>query len=185
MSPKSTVYKVELQVSDMDRNYYQAHSLTLALHPSETLERMMVRLLAFGLNAHPALAFGRGLSTEDEPDLWRKGDTGEIEQWIEVGQPDEQRVRRACGRAQQVMIYNYGGRGAQVWWDKTATSLQRNRNLTVIDVPAAAGQEMAALAERGMRLQCMIQDGQTQLMNDAVTVDIDAAIRMSPADRSR
>jgi uncharacterized protein YaeQ len=183
MSPKSTVYKVELQVSDMDRNYYQTHGLTLALHPSETNERMMVRLLAFGLNAHPALTFGRGLSSEDEPDLWRRGDTSEIEQWIEVGQPDEQRLRRACGRARQVLVYNYGGRGAQVWWDKNGTSLLRNRNLTVIDVPAEAGTEMAALVERGMRLQCMIQDGQTQLMNDAVTVVIDVAVRMRPSER--
>ena len=114
MSPKSTVYKVELQVSDLDRHYYQEHNLTLALHPSETEERLMVRLLAFAMNADERLLFGRGLSTDDEPDLWQRDDTGEIALWIETGQPDEADIRRACGRARQVLIYTYSGRSAQV-----------------------------------------------------------------------
>lgn len=185
MSPKSTIYKVELQVSDMDRNYYQAHNLTLALHPSETEQRMMARLLAFALNADELLAFGRGLSTEDEPDVWLKDRTGEIDLWIEVGQPDEQRIRRACGRARRVIVYNYSGRSAQVWWDKTGAALARNKNLSVIDLPAEACMAMAAMAERGMRLQCMIQDGQVQLMNDAVTVTIAPAPRLAAADHAR
>lgn len=185
MSPKSTVYKVELQISDMDRHYYQAHTLTLALHPSETLDRMMVRVLAFGLNADEALSFGRGLSSDDEPDLWRRDPTGSIEQWIEVGQPDEQRIRRACGRARQVIIYNYSGRGAQIWWDKIGGALARSKNLTVVDLPAHACEEMARLAERTTRLQLMIQDGQIQLMNDAVTVQIDPVVRIAATTRER
>ena len=92
MALKATVYKVELQISDMDRHYYGTHALTLALHPSETEQRLMVRVLAFALLAEEGLSFGRGLSTEDEPDLWRRSLTGEIEQWIELGQPDESRV---------------------------------------------------------------------------------------------
>ena len=136
MSPKSTVYKVELQVSDVDRHYYQAHELRLALHPSETEQRLMVRLLAFALHADERLEFGRGLSDEDEPALWRRDYTGEIEQWIELGQPDESRIRKACARAQQVVVVNYGGRAAEVWWSKNAATLARLKNLTVLDIDA-------------------------------------------------
>ena len=92
MALNSTIYKVELQISDMDRHYYATHALTLARHPSETEERLMVRLLAFALYADERLEFGKGISDEDEPALWRKAYTDEIELWIEVGQPDETRI---------------------------------------------------------------------------------------------
>ncbi|HEY2345681.1 MAG TPA: YaeQ family protein [Xanthomonadaceae bacterium] len=181
MSPKATIYKAELQVSDMDRHYYASHALTLARHPSETDERLMVRLLAFALHAGERLEFGRGLSTDDEPDLWRKSLAGEIEQWIELGQPDEQRIRKACGRARQVIVVGYSGRGFQVWWDKVADGLARSKNLTVIDLPAPAVQEMTALAQRNMQLQCLVQDGQVQLMSDTACVAIEPVVRMAPA----
>src|SRR5258708_38910237 len=147
MALKATIYKGELQISDMDRQYYAGHSLTLALHPSETEERMMVRLLAFALYADERLEFGRGLSTEDEPDLWRRSMTGEIEQWIEVGRPDEQRIRKACGRARQVIVISFGGRSADIWWENISDGLARSKNLTVIDIPAATVQALAALAD--------------------------------------
>jgi uncharacterized protein YaeQ len=147
MALKATIYKAELQVSDMDRQYYANHALTLAQHPSETEERLMIRLLAFALHANELLEFGRGLSTDDEPDLWRKSLTGEIEQWIELGQPDEQRIRKACGRARQVVVISYSGRGADVWWDKIAAGLARSKNLTVMDIPAVTVQALASLAE--------------------------------------
>jgi len=99
MAIKSTIYKATLQVADMDRHYYADHALTIARHPSETDERMMMRCLAFALNAGEALAFGKGLSDADEPDLWQRDLTGAIQLWIEVGQPDEKRILRACGRA--------------------------------------------------------------------------------------
>lgn len=178
MSPKSTVYKVELQVSDLDRHYYQEHNLTLALHPSETEERLMVRLLAFAMNADERLSFGRGLSTDDEPDLWRRDDTGEIDLWIETGQPDEADVRRACGRARHVLIYTYSGRSAQVWWDKIGSNLNR-KNLTVVDLPAESVQALAGLCERTMRLQCMIEDRHVQLMNAGGSVSIDPVVRVA------
>jgi uncharacterized protein YaeQ len=180
MAPKATIYKAELQVSDMDRHYYATHALTLARHPSETDERLMVRLLAFALHADERLEFGRGLSTDDEPDLWRKSLTGEIEQWIELGQPDEQRIRKACGRARQVVVINYSGRGADIWWDKIADALERSKNLTVIDIPAAATQALAAMAERSMQLQCLIQDGHAQLMSENASVSIEPSVRMAP-----
>src|ERR1700686_5331137 len=99
MALKSTIFKAELQVSDLDRDHFATHALRIARHPSETDERMMVRVLAFALHADDALEFGRGLSAENEPDLWQRDLTGAIERWIEVGLPDEREVRKASGRA--------------------------------------------------------------------------------------
>jgi uncharacterized protein YaeQ len=178
MAPKATVVKAELQVTDMDRHYYASHNLTLAQHPSETVERLMVRLLAFALHADERLEFGRGLSDEDEPALWRRDRTGEIEQWIELGQPDESRIRKACGRAQQVVVVNYGGRAADVWWSKHAPALARLKNLSVIDIDAESVDAVATLFERGMRLTAMIQDGEVQLMDAARTVALRPVARM-------
>ncbi len=181
MALNSTIHKVELQISDMDRQYYATHALTLARHPSETEERLMVRLLAFALYADDRLEFGKGISDEDEPALWRKAYTGEIEQWIELGQPDETRIRKACGRARQVVVISYSGTGAEIWWHKVGSALSRNRNLTVLDIPAATAAELATLLQRGMRLQCLIQDGQLQLMDDAQSVAVDPVQRMASA----
>ncbi|MEP6898174.1 MAG: YaeQ family protein [Rhodanobacter sp.] len=178
MALNSTIYKVELQISDMDRHYYATHALTLARHPSETEERLMTRLLAFALYADDRLEFGKGISDEDEPALWRKAYTDEIELWIEVGQPDETRIRKACGRSRQVVVINYGGNAAEIWWNRNGSSLMRNRNLTVLDIPAATIAGLVALLQRGMRLQCLIQDGQLQMMNDADSVSVDPLKRM-------
>jgi uncharacterized protein YaeQ len=178
MAPKATVVKAELQVTDMDRHYYASHNLTLAQHPSETVERLMVRLLAFALHADERLEFGRGLSDEDEPALWRRDRTGEIEQWIELGQPDESRIRKACGRSQQVVVVNYGGRAADVWWSKNAPTLARLKNLSVIDLDSDSVDAIAALFDRGMRLTAMIQDGELQLMDTTRTVALRPTVRM-------
>lgn len=177
MATKATIFKVDLQIADMDRNYYQTHALTIARHPSETDERMMVRVLAFVQHAHEALAFSKGLSTEDEPDLWQKDLTGDIELWIDLGQPEEKRIRRACGRARQVIIYTYSGHSAELWWQKQRDALRRLNNLTVIDVPAATVQALAALAQRGMQLQCTIQDGQIWLADNSTSVQVDLVSR--------
>jgi len=185
MALNSTTYKAELAISDMDRHYYATHALTLARHPSETEERLMVRLLAFALYADERLQFGKGISSDEEPDLWRKDLTGEVLEWIELGQPDEQRIRKACGRARHVIVINYGGRAADLWWDKNAVSLARSKNLTVIDIPTDAVAALAALAERTMRLQCMIQDHQVQVFGVDVQVSIDPAVRMAPSESLR
>ena len=182
MAPKATVVKVELQVSDMDRHYYATHVLTLAQQPSETDERLMVRLLAFALFADERLEFGRGLSSEDEADLWRRDYTGDIEHWIDLGQPDESRIKKACGRARQVVVVTYSGNGAAIWWDKVAPSLSRIKNLTVIDIPAATVESLATLIQRGMRLNCLIQDGELQLMSDTINVALRPTVRMAAAD---
>jgi uncharacterized protein YaeQ len=173
MAAKATVYKAELSVSDMDRNYYATHALTLAMHPSETEERLMVRVLAFALNASERLAMGRGISsTEEEPDLWARDLTGVIDLWIEVGQPDEQRLRKACGRAGEVRVYCYSGRSAAMWWQKSEADFARFKNLRVFEVPAEATAQLGALAARNMNLQCLVQDGHVQLSTDTGSVDV-------------
>ncbi|MBC8118874.1 MAG: YaeQ family protein [Burkholderiaceae bacterium] len=159
MALGSTVYKVELSVADIGRNYYADHVLALARHPSETEERLMVRLLAFALYAHTDLRFGRGLSTDDEPDLWQKDPTGVIDMWIDVGLPDERAVRKACGRASRVVVLAYGGRKLDMWWQQNAEALARNRNLDVITVSPEETSQLAALVERSMRLSCTVQEG--------------------------
>lgn len=181
MAPKATVLKAELQISDMDRHYYAAHQLTLAQHPSETDKRLMVRLLAYVLHADERLEFGRGLSSDDEPDLWRRDYTGLIEQWIDLGQPDESRIRKACGRAAQVVVVTYGGRASDLWWQKTAPSLARLQNLTVLDIPSETVDELAALIARAMRLNCIIQDGELQLMSDTVSIALRPSVRQAPS----
>ncbi|MCY7312750.1 MAG: YaeQ family protein [Pseudoxanthomonas sp.] len=179
MALKSTVVKAELQISDMDRHYYATHNLTLAQHPSETDSRLMVRLLAFALYADEYLEFGRGLSQDDEPDLWRKQMTGEIEQWIDLGQPDEARIRKACGRSRQVVVVTYAGRSADIWWEKNANSLQRSKNLTVIDIATEPVAELTALLGRSMRLNVMIQDGEMQVLCGEVAVSITPTVRQA------
>jgi len=182
MALKATIFKAELQIADMDRQYYRDHALTIARHPSETDERMMVRVLAYALNASDALSFGKGLSADDEPDLWQKDLTGAIEVWIDVGQPDDKRIRRACGRARQVLIYSYGGHGAAIWWDQAGGKLERSRNLTVISVPATASQALAKLAKRNMQLNCTIQDGQVWLADAEDRVQVDLTFIKGPPD---
>ena len=181
MALKATIFKAELQIADMDRRYYGGHTLTIARHPSETDERMMVRLLAFAMHADGALSFGRGLSTDDEPDLWQKDLTGTIEIWIDVGLPDEKRVRRACGRARQVFVYSYGGRGAELWWDQVNAKLGRVENLSVISLPAASTQALAALAFRNMQLQFTIQEGQIWISDKDKVVEVGPATLKAPA----
>jgi uncharacterized protein YaeQ len=166
MALTATIRKAELQISDMDRGYYAAHSLTLAQHPSETDQRLMVRLLTFALFAHDRLEFGKGLSDEHDPDLWLRDYSGDIEIWIDLGQPDESRVRKACNRARKVAVINYGGNAAEMWWKKHAGALARLRNLQVIDLDADSVSALADMIQRSMRLSIFIQDGEIQLLND-------------------
>lgn len=163
MALKATIYKAELNISDMDRHYYQSHALTIACHPSETMERMMVRVLAFALNAHERLSFTKGLSSDDEPDLWLKSLSDEIELWIELGQPDEKRIRKACGRAKNVIIYTYAARSASIWWEQNKSNLKRFNNLRVLHLKSECVEALGQMAARTMDLQCTIQDGQIWL----------------------
>ncbi len=179
MASNATIFKAALQISDMDRQYYQDHTLTLARHPSETDERMMMRLLAFVLHAHEALAFGRGLSTEDEPDLWQKDLTGSIDLWIEVGQREEKSLRQACGKAKQVYLYTYGGRGADQWWEKNQANLARLHNLTVINLPLDGSRALAQLAQSSMQLDCTVQEGQVWVADGTNTIHLELTVLKS------
>jgi uncharacterized protein YaeQ len=168
---RSVVFKAELGIADLDRHYYQDHVLTLARHPSETDERMMVRLLAFILNASESLEFGKGLSSEDEPALWDRDMTGLIRTWIEVGQPDERAIRKACGRADKVLIYAYG-RAVEMWWKQNAKAFAKQDKLDVWLVPADDCAAMVAVVERGMKLQCTLQDGEVMIAAERDTITI-------------
>ncbi|MFM2435452.1 MAG: hypothetical protein RL063_1433 [Pseudomonadota bacterium] len=170
MAIKSTIYKVDLQIADMDRNYYDQHILTLAKHPSETDERLMVRLIAFALYADEYLVFGKGLSDDEEPDLWLKDLTGAIQLWIDVGLPTERDIRKACGRSKQVVVVLYGGRIADMWWTQNSKALLKNNNLTILNLPDT--QELTAAAERGLTMSCTIQDGQILVSHDTGSFDI-------------
>jgi len=181
MALKSTICKVELSVADIDRGYYHDHALTIARHPSETDERMMVRVLAFALHADENLAFGRGLSTEDEADLSRRDLTGAIETWIDVGLPDERDVRKACGRARAVSVLAYGGRAVDLWWEGVREKLDRQERLDVREVPIEASKALAAMAGRSMRLQVTIQEGHILVADGATSVPIELRVRKAAA----
>jgi len=153
----------------MDRHYYEEHGLTIAKHPSETDERLMLRILAFAMNAHEKLEFTRGISTSDEPDIWQKNLGGEIELWIELGLPGEKIIRQSCGKANEVIIYCYGGSTAEMWWGKIKNTTTRFDNLQVANLSKNDMSELGKRANRSMKLQVNIQDGYVMVsVNDSV-----------------
>ena len=160
MALGATIYKIELHVADNDRHYYGSHSLTIARHPSETAERMMARLIAFSLHANEDLAFTKGLSETDEPDIWLKDLTGAVDLWIEVGQPTDTRILRACGRAEQVLVYCFNGHASKIWWDGVSKKLQRAKNLKVVCLPIEEIRAMASQVERSMEVHVTIQENE-------------------------
>lgn len=166
MAQKATIYKVELSVSDMDRHYYETHKLTVAKHPSETDERFMVRVLAFALNAHEHLEMTKGLSTDHEPDIWQKSLGGELELWVALGLPSEKVVRQSCGKASKVIVYSYGGRTAEMWWEKIKNSTTRFDSLQVMNLSEKGTRDLGDLANRSMKLQVNIQDGEVMISSD-------------------
>ena len=181
MAIKSTIFKAHLQVADIDHAYYADHALTLARHPSETDERMMVRLVALALQAHKlqsvcqgdgTLAFGAGLSDPNEPDVWLRDFTGLTRLWIEVGQPEDKPLLKACGRADEVVLYCFN-HAAEVWWRTMEAKLARPKNLSVFRVPTTASQALIPLAQRSMQLQATVQEGVLMLGDGTLTVDIE------------
>ena len=184
MALKATIYKANLQIADMDRNVYADHALTLALHPSETEERLMVRLLAFALHVpaddhRGALQFARGLSDGDEPDLWQHDLTGQLMHWVEVGQPDERRLSKACGRAGRVSLFTYS-QSTPVWWAGVQNKLTRLNNLSVWRLPPEQAQSLAAVAQRSMQLHVTVQDGQIWLGHGSGTVELQLEVLKAP-----
>jgi uncharacterized protein YaeQ len=181
MALKSTIFKAALAVADIDHGYYADHALTLARHPSETDERMMIRLVALALNAYKlqdvcqgdgTLAFGAGLSNVDEPDVWLRDFTGETKLWIEVGQPEDKPIIKACGKADEVIVYCFN-HAAEIWWRGIETKLTRPQNLSVYRVPTEASQALAALAQRSMQLQATIQENTLTLGDGTNSIDVE------------
>ncbi|MCK5360485.1 MAG: YaeQ family protein [Gammaproteobacteria bacterium] len=172
MALKATIFKADIQIADMDRNHFQNYALTLACHPSETETRMMARLLAFALNAHDDLVFSKGISTDDEPDVWQKNLVNDILLWIDLGQPDEKRLRKACGRAKNVIVYTYQNRSAEVWWKQIEDKVQRFDNLSVYSFNEDSIVALDQLVNRNMKLQCTIQDSECWLTDGDSTAHI-------------
>jgi uncharacterized protein YaeQ len=181
MALKSTIFKAALAVADIDHGYYADHALTLARHPSETDERMMIRLVALALNAYKlqdvcqgdgTLAFGAGLSNVDEPDVWLRDFTGETKLWIEVGQPEDKPIIKACGKSDEVIVYCFN-HAAEIWWRGIESKLTRPQNLSVYRVPTEASQALAALAQRSMQLQATIQENTLTLGDGTNSIDVE------------
>jgi len=176
MALKATIYKANLQIADMDRNVYGDHGITIARHPSETDERMMMRVLAYALNVpsdnhNGTLEFAKSLWDTDEPDLWQKDLTGEIVHWIDVGQPDDKRMMKSSPRAGRVTVFSFASSSA-IWWSGVATKITRARNLTVWQVPAEQSQALGELAQRTMQLQVTVQDGAVWIGNGQRSVEV-------------
>jgi uncharacterized protein YaeQ len=176
MALKATIHKAQLQIADMDRHVYGDHSLTIARHPSETDERMMVRVLAYALNVaaddlRGRLEFTKGLSDVDEPELWQLDLTGDVVHWVDLGQPDERRLMKAHGRSERVSVYSYAS-STEVWWRGIEGKLTRAPKLAVWQIPAEQSQALAGLAERSMQLQISIQDGSIYVSTASASVEI-------------
>ncbi len=186
MAIKATVFKASLQIADMERSLYATHQVTLPRQPSETDERLMMRLLAFALNVPAddhdgALLFGKGMSDTDEPDIWQHSLDNRLRHWIEVGQPaDERRLTKACGRADRVTLYAYSS-ATPVWWGGLKNKLARLSNLWVWQIPAEQSQALAALVARSMQLQVTVQDGQIWVGDAQRSVEIHPIALQVPA----
>jgi uncharacterized protein YaeQ len=176
MAIKATIFKANLQVADMDRHFYGDHAVTIARHPSETDERMMIRLLAMALylpgdNHHGMLEFAKDLWDADEPALWHKDLTGQLLHWVDVGQPDDKRLMKASGRADRVTVLSYS-HSTPIWWSSIATKITRASNVAVWQIDAEQSQTLAALAQRSMQLQITIQDGALWVGDGGRSVEI-------------
>ena len=171
MGTRATIHKAFLNIANMDTNYYNEHSFTLALHPSETYLRLISRIVAFIYNANDDLVFCKGISESDEPDLWNKFLDDDIELWIDLGQVDEKRIRKACGRAKKVIVYTYQENMSTPWFTNIENNLSRFNNLSVIHLNIDED-EIENFVERSMSLQCNISDGELTLIqgNKSITI---------------
>jgi len=175
MAQNARIFKAELAITDMVRHHYQTYNLTIAQHPSENDARMMLRLLAFALNASETLEFGRGISTDDEPDLWQKNLHGDVELWIDLGQVDEKRLRKACNQAEQVKVYTYQPQSAEVWWKQNQNKVQRLDNLSVYALSDEVVSALEAMTKRSMRLQITIDEDSCWLGDGEQTLNVELA----------
>ncbi|MCW8931845.1 MAG: YaeQ family protein [Gammaproteobacteria bacterium] len=176
MAIKATIYKIKLEINDCDRDYFQNHELTISCHPSETEQRMMVRVVAFALYASENLSFTKGLCADDEPELWEKNLCSEIELWISLGQVEEKQIRKSLGRSKQVVIFTYAGNKSNIWWGKNKSQFEKMKNLTIINIKPEHIDAVQELVSRNMHLQCTIQDGTLWLGHSKQTVHIEPEV---------
>lgn len=169
MALTATMYKLQVAISDLDRNHYQDHALTLAQHPSETTDRLLVRMLAFLFDADDKLLMTRGISSTDEPDLWQHSDDGQIAHWIEAGLPDAARVKKASHRARRVSVYCYGDRKTDIWWQQNSAALSGLDNVAVVLIEASDIAQLQPLLDRHMKWQVTLQEN-TAWVSDAAGV---------------
>jgi len=163
MALKATIYKADVNIANMDLGIYLDQSLTIAQHPSETLQRMMLRVVAWAMYANERLTFTKGLCDEDEPDLWQKNYSDEIELWIDLGLPDEKRIKKASVRAQQAALFTYGENAAEQWWKQQRSTVGKFSNLAVYRFSDETMSALADLVTRTMQLQFSISDGEIWL----------------------
>jgi uncharacterized protein YaeQ len=166
MAQKSTIYKVDIQLSDLSRHLYQSFATTIALHPSETVERMMARVVMFACHASEGLVFCKGVSTDDEPDLWQKSLSGDLELWIELGQLSEDRIRKACSKSKQVVVASFQDNAGDVWWKQNQNKLTRFKHLSVIKIPQQAVEDLSAMCARTMHLSITIEDSSISISDE-------------------
>ncbi len=169
VAERAKVHKIHLSLSDMDRQVYGDYNLTLALHPSETVERMMVRVMAFCFRAAETLAFTKGLSSVDEPDLWLKHDNGTILEWIEVGQPTAERLKKAGNQSQAVHLFTYG-RGWDVWWKTNCDAIKAMPKVTCYHFAAEELKALCELADKSMKLTVTITEKTAYVSNETANV---------------
>jgi uncharacterized protein YaeQ len=173
MALKATIYKVDLNIANMDKHYFANHNFTLACHPSETTERLMLKILAFCYLAHDDLEFTKGLYDVDLPELWRKNLTDDILQWVEIGMPDETRLRKSCQRAEQVVVFTYQPLAdVQNWWRGVQAKAERFNNLAVLSIDEADLTRLASFNARTMQIQCNIQDDHLFISDDVQSMDL-------------
>ena len=178
MALGATICKADLNIVDMDRHYYEQHSLTLAQHPSETDERLMVRLVVFAVHASEYLSFTKGLSTDDEPDLWQKSLSDDIELWIELGLPSEKRLKKACGRSKQVIVYTYGTGSAEQWWKQMQPQVARFKNISIRHIDTEITSSLAKAVQRNLNIQVSIQDSEITWHSDDLVLSFTPEIKL-------
>ena len=164
MALPSTIYRANLQLADIDRGVYETFQTTVARHPSETAERLVARLLALAIFSEPDLAFTKGLSAADEPDLWAIGADGRVRLWVEVGAPDSDRILKACRHAERVALLACG-RALSSWDQQHLPKLDGVRNLTVVSLDQLFVSTLASSLERSINWSVTITEGRMYLMN--------------------
>jgi uncharacterized protein YaeQ len=180
MALPSTIYRVTIQLSDIDRGRYETLQTTVARHPSETAERLVARLLAYALFYEPELAFTKGISAGDEPDLWLKGADGRVLLWVEVGLPEPERLLKAGRHAERVVLVTCG-RSSASWERMHSAKLEGMPNLTVVGIDQTFIDGLAARLERVIGWSVTVTEGALYLDIDGDTMETDLRVCMGRA----